>query len=369
MSNKKVCSFNSTKSWGGGEKWHFDIAKRLKKSDFVPFVITNKQSELYKRAKISGLDTISIKITNLSFLNVFKVLRIAKIFKRNRVHYLIINHPADLKIAGLAAKIAGLKNIIYRRGSAIPIKNSFLNRFYFSKIVTHIIANSEETKRTINANNPNLFPAEKISVIYNGLDLQKFDYQEYAPIYRKKENEIVLGNSGRLVPQKSQKDLIELAKKLKAKKIKFKILIVGKGNLLTELKNFAKQSDVENEIEFLGFIENTKAFYESIDIFLLSSLWEGFGYVIAEAMAAKKAVIAYNISSNPELIVNNKTGFLIEKQDIDAFVEKIEWFVSNPQQLKLFGDQARKRVEDLFVIDKTFDNLIKFLIQLANTNS
>jgi glycosyltransferase involved in cell wall biosynthesis len=138
-------------------------------------------------------------------------------------------------------------------------------------------------------------------------------------------------------------------------------LIVGKGKLLEELMAFAKKLDVENEVIFLGFIENIKSFYESIDIFLLSSIWEGFGYVIAEAMAAKKAVVAYDISSNPELIINNKTGFLVEKNKIETFVEKIEWFISNPAQIKLFGERGRNRVEDLFTIEKAYNNLLTFL--------
>ncbi len=361
MRNKVVCFFNSTKAWGGGERWHLDMSQRIENSEFEPLVITNKKSELYKRAQLAGLNTYAIKITNLSFLNIFKVLKVAKVLKKNNVQYIIMNLPADLKIAGLSAKITGITNIIFRRGSAIPIRNTILNRFFYKTIITGIIANSEETKRTINANNPKLFPEKKIEVIYNGLDLKNFDSQESIPMYQREENEIILGNSGRLVPQKSQKDLIEIARKLKEKKIQFKMLIVGKGKLLEYLKNLAKNLGVEKEVIFPGFIENTKAFYDTIDLFLLTSVWEGFGYVIAEAMAAKKAVVAYNVSSNPELIVNNKTGFLVEKNNDDAVVEKIEWFISNPAEIKHFGENGRKRVEDMFVIDKTSDKLLRFL--------
>lgn len=58
-----------------------------------------------------------------------------------------MNFSADIKTAGPAAKLAGVARIIYRRGSAIPIKNSLLNRFLFKRVLTDIIANSEATKK------------------------------------------------------------------------------------------------------------------------------------------------------------------------------------------------------------------------------
>ena len=176
--NNKICLINSTKSWGGGEKWHYDIAIRLKNEGFDIIVITNKNSELFKKLENTDIKIYSIAISNLSFLNIFKQRSISKILKNNDIQTVIMNLPSDLKVAGIAAKRTGIKNIIYRRGSAIPIKNSFLNRYLFGKIITSIIANSEETKRTILKNSPNLFPAEKIHVIYNGIDLQEYDNKE-----------------------------------------------------------------------------------------------------------------------------------------------------------------------------------------------
>jgi len=357
----KICFVNSTKTWGGGEKWHYDIFTHLSKKGYNAIMITNKRSELFRKVKKASLKVYNIRISNLSFLNIIKVLKIASILKKEQIRTMIINLSADLKVSGFAAKLAGVKNIIYRRGSAIPIRNTVLNRYIFKNIVTEIIANSEETKKTILSNNPYIFPKDKIYVVYNGINLNKYDKLSSEILYAKKENEIILGNAGRLVKQKAQKYLIEIAKRLKRKGIKFKLLIAGEGKLKNELKQLAKNYGVENEVIFLGFVENIKTFLKSIDIFLLTSLWEGFGYIIVEAMALKKPVIAFNVSSNPEVVENNKTGFLVKYKDINNFVRKVEYLINNKELRDKFGLAGRKNVETIFTFEKTLKNVEEIL--------
>lgn len=349
----RICFFNSTISWGGGEKWHFDIASRLADQGKSILLVTNRQSELFQRVKRVSLPYYRISISNLSFLNVFKIIKLVSFFRRQRIKTVIINLSADLKIAGISAKLAGVKNIIYRRGSAIPISNNLLNRYLFKHIVSCVIANSEETKRTILSNNPLLFPKKKINVIYNGIHLNGPDQFQPNLIYQHSEREIIIGNAGRLVKQKGQKYLIDMASILKKKNLNFKILIAGEGRLEQQLKQMAIEAGVENEIVFLGFVDNVKAFMETIDIFVLPSLWEGFGYVLIEAMACMKPVVAFDISSNPEIIVDNETGFLVKNMDILAFSSKVELLISNASLRERFGKEGRKRVEEIFEINQT----------------
>lgn len=355
--SKNICFFNSSKTWGGGEKWHFDIALQLHPKNYNVSVITNKKSEFFKKIKSTNLNVKSICITNLSFLNIFKILKLKNEFQKQKIETIILNLPSDLKIAGISAKLAGVQNIIYRRGSAIAIKNSWLNRFIFKNIVTCVIANSEETKKTILQNNFNLISSEKIHVIYNGINIEEFDKSESIEIFKKQHNELIIGNLGRMVFQKNQTFLIDVAQKLKEKNIQFKLLIAGIGDLENSLKSKTKELNLENEIVFTGFVKNPKSFMNSIDIFLLPSRWEGFGYVLLEAMLCKKPSIAFNLSSNPELIENNKTGFLINENDIDEFVEKIIFLIQNQEIAKQFGENARLKAEYQFDIKQTINKL------------
>lgn len=358
----KICFFNSTKAWGGGEKWHFETSLKLFEKEWDIVVFTNKNSELYKRLSQTKIKVVPIKVGNLSFLNFFKIIKLKNEFRKENINTIIMNLSADVKFAGTAAKLAGVKNVVYRRGSAIPIKDNPLNRNIFRNIITNILANSEETKRTINQNNKYLFPKEKIKVIYNGIDLEKFDSHNSKQSFRNETDlanvcndkqlsanrEIIIGNAGRLEYQKNQRDLIYIAKFLKEQNIEFKIVIAGKGRLKKELIQLAKRKNVEDKIVFLDFVENIKSFMENIDIFALTSFWEGFGYVLVEAMACRKPVVAYNISSNPEIVNQNESGFLVDYPDVKTFAQKIKILIENQDLRTKFGEEGRKIVEEKF---------------------
>jgi len=358
-----ICFFNSTPAWGGGEKWHFEFSSGLYRKGHPVMVFTNSRGELRRRVAEAGMPSYGIRVANLSFLNPIKILKVARILKKERVGLIIMNLSADMKLAGLAAKMAGVQRIIYRRGSAIPIRNSFINRFLFGKILDEILANSYETKRTLLKHNPRLIHPSRIRVIYNGLKFELFENREKNPCYQRKGDELVLGNAGRLVEQKAQEYLVDLAVELKIRKKNFRILIAGEGRLEAQLREYARVSGVEDRIVFLGFIADMKSFLDSIDIFVLSSRWEGFGYVIVEAMANSKPVVAFDVSSNPEIIEDGKNGYLIPPYNIQLLSDKVLQLMENSKQRKEFGKYAKESVYERFSYDLAFEEVEKYLIE------
>ncbi len=360
----KVAFFNSTQAWGGGEKWHFEMSTGLYEKGWDTVVYANKNSELSARMHKAGVAIHDVSISNLSFLNPFKIRSLVASFQKERIRTIILNLSADLKAAGIAAKLAGIETIIYRRGSAIPIQNSWMNRQLFRKVITHVIANSSETKKTILANNPRLIPEENITVIYNGLNFSKYENGGSIPSFPKKNGEIVIGNLGRLVKQKSQHSLIDLAVLLKKRNLPVRILIGGAGPLEENLKLETREKGVEEMVTFTGFINDIKGFMLSIDIFILTSLWEGFGYVIAEAMYFKKPVIAFDVSSNPELIDDGKDGFLIPSGDLTAMAGSVEYFCINTSLMAQFGETGHEKVTGKFSFNKSLDNLMSLIASL-----
>ncbi len=362
MPNKTICFFNSSKSWGGGEKWHFDIATKLHEKAYKVIVITNKESELYFKLSDRNIKTYPIEISNISFLNPFKVRKVAQILHKEKITTIIINLPADLKVAAPAAKKAKVAKIIYRRGSAIPIKNKLLNRILFRKYVDEVIANSFATKNTILANNPELFDKNKIKVIYNGIETGLKTENLSNTFNHQNANELVIGSAGRFVKQKNHKFLIELAKRLKELNLNFQLILAGEGKLKPEIIDYAKQLNVEDKVTFTGFIKNITSFMNGIDIYILPSLWEGFGYVIVEAMYCKKPVIAFNLSSNPEIIEDKKTGFLIAENNLEETIDKIKLLFDNKKLREELGGNGEKRVLEYFTIEKTLENIEKTLV-------
>ena len=361
---RTIFFFNGHHAWGGGEKWHFDTAYRLNKDGFPVTIIAAPQSELSQRAAKVGIPLVTVPIGNLRFLNPIKILKLYRILRSAFAESIVLNLSSDVKAAGLAARLAGVSRIIYRRGSAIPIRDTWLNRFLFRYIITDIIANSEETKRTILANNSDLFPKEKIQVIYNGIDLQQFD-QRLSSGGVCKSGRVILGHVGRLSHEKNQKFLIDVTCALKNAGIDCCLKIAGTGPLEEELKRYAMQRGVQDHVFFMGFVENVPSFLASIDIFLLSSHWEGFGYVLIEAMAAKKPIVAFESSSTPEVVCDGETGYLVPHNNHDAFVQRILDLTTDTHKRISFGRAGRERVEKVFSGQYSYERL-KRILELNN---
>ena len=363
QSDKKIriCFMNSNMVWGGGEKWHYEAACHFRDSGYAVMVITNEKSDLYK--KLEGQEGIilqSVRISNLSFLNPFKILHISKILKKHDISAIFLALSIDVKLGGLAAKYAGIKNIIYRRGAAVPIKNSFFNRYLFGSVLTNVITNSQDIRNKIFQKNPGIIDERKVSIIYNGVDPDLWNKQEASGGENKKQK-LILGNAGRLVEQKGQKYLIEIAKHLKENQTGFVLYIAGSGELEKSLKQDCIKNKLENEIVFLDFVEDMPDFLEGLDIYLSTSIHEGSSHVIIEAMAAGKPVIAFDISSMPELVENNETGYLVPFADTQLFAEKIVFLKNNRTELDNFAANARKRVQSMFDYSKNMRQIIELI--------
>jgi glycosyltransferase involved in cell wall biosynthesis len=359
LKTKNICLFNSCKNWGGGEKWHFEIAKLLKEKGYNVLLFTNIKSDLYEKVVHSTIPVYAIKISNLSFLNPFKILKIKQILKKHEIQTIILGLPSDVKIAGISAKLAGIHKIIYRRGTALPIKNTWLNKFIFKYIITDIITNSLEIQKKILERNPLLFPINNIHIIYNSIQINGFEPKP--PTFLTNPRQFIIGNMGRLVEQKGQKYLIELASILKDRGLNFKLLIAGKGKLKNQLHKLAEEYNVTQNIEFLDFVEDIEQFYKSIDIYVLTSIHEGSANTLIEAMYYAKPIITFNISSMPELVDHGVTGYLVKFGDITDLSEKVLFLANNPKLIFDMGLAAKQKVSENFNINNTLLQLESIL--------
>ena len=346
-----ICFFNTTSSWGGGEKWHLEMSRCLLQRGYKVKLVAGPGSELYHQALDAGIPVTGIRVSAADLLNPFKIRFLVNYFRRNEVNTIIINDPRDLKVGGLAGRRAGVQHILYRRGSAIAIRNTFLNRWIFKQVVDGVIANSRQTAHTILENNPALIGRDKIHVIYNGMDLPRFDSLPSAPPYRRQGNEVIIGHAGRLTRQKGQHHLLDMAGMLKKRGVDFKLLMAGKGPLEGALKKSAADRGLAREVVFMGFTNNIKDLMLASDIFVLPSLWEGFGYVLTEAMACGKPVVAFDISSNPEIVADGETGFLVAPFNVEAMTGKVMLLASDPALRHKMGAAGRQRVEQRFTLN------------------
>lgn len=361
MNSKSICFVNSNRPWGGGEKWSHDHALLLRDRDYRVSAVTNQTSELGDRLARRGIPLLRLPLGNLSFLNPLHLSRLRRFFQEQAVDTVLLALPADLKAGGLAARLAGVPQIIFRRGLARPTRDTYFNRLLYGEVITKLLCNSVQTRDMVLAANPDIVPASRIFIVPNGFDVTAYDALPAEPLVQRRPGEVLIGTAGRLTEQKGQKFLLEAAALLKKRGLRFRVLVAGTGELEDPLKTLARRLELDGVVEFLGFVADMKRFYASLDIFALPSLWEGFGYALVEAMALEKPVAAFASSSTPEVVQHEVTGLLTPTADATALAWALDRLAREPELRARFGKAGRHRVLEHYDTPKTLAALEQVL--------
>ncbi len=356
MQPKNICFFNSNVPWGGGEQWHYETALLARDHGYRVSVIANQGSVLAKRLESEpGIRLHTLRLGSLSFLNPVAIARLAGILRREKIETVLLCLPRDVKAGGMAAKLAGVRDIIYRRGIAVPVRDRFTNRLFYQKVITKLIVNSEETLRCVLSDNPHLIAPERVHRLHCSLDVAAFDAKKAEPLVARRPGELLIGTAGRLTEQKGHRLLIQAAAILKDKLPPFRVLIAGTGELEAELKAQVRELGLESHVEFLGFVTKMRQFHDSLDIFALPSLWEGFCIAQMEAMCVGNPVVAFRVSSIPEVLVDGVTGLLSEPGAEPLAANLLRLANDEPLRRRM-GAAGRERVVALYDTPKVFNN-------------
>jgi glycosyltransferase involved in cell wall biosynthesis len=198
-------------------------------------------------------------------------------------------------------------------------------------------------------------PADKIVVLRYGIEAEPF-LQPQRDMRREwglHEN-VVVGSIGRLEPRKAHERLLHAMPTILRQTPHAALLIAGHdpwgyGRHLQEL---IERLALQKQVRLVGFQGDIPSFLHALDVFAFASRSEGFGQVVIEAMAAGKPVAASNIAPLTEIVVDRKTGILVEPQNPEAFAQAISWLLAHPEEARRFGRQGQERVRRYFSAEK-----------------
>ena len=370
---------------GGPATYSYGVAKRLiKKGHEIKIVTLFDQTP----KKIDGIKIFKVKAN----YNLFTTL-----IRQSRLFFTILHAAKDVDliylqgpvVVGLAttivAKILGKPVVIkfvgdiawetaFNRKKTSKFLDEFLEfpegggyikfilqiqRFVF-KNADMIITPSNYLKKILTTFY--YIDSEKIKVIYNSIDLRAYD-KTVGKKFDDLDGYPVITTIARLVPWKCVNEIIEAVPKVIKKYPTTKLLIVGDGPEKENLEKSSVELGISNHVRFTGNVGRGKVIelLKKSDIFILNSRYEGLPHVVIEAMACKIPVIATNISGTKEVVVNEKTGMLIEAGNIEDLVKKIFFLLENEDIRKKLVEEAYKKIVDKFTWDKNLCVLEKTL--------
>jgi len=309
----------------GADTVIYELTKRLGKKHEV-FVIASKvdmSEENFKILRINArkLLTGNTLVDSLSYFpNLIKFRKeILKLQKKYNFDVFNLHHSS------LNPAMKSLPTIVTWHGSP-PSKNKI--RIFFNKLVLRSLKRNKVSITVSEYLKTELFkiiPKIKIKRIYNGVS------NEFKLTNEGKEFMFFVG---RLEEHKSIHELINLSKETN-----FSLHIIGSGPLENKLKNYAKKIDAD-KVKFLGKISRKELIkqYQKCSFFVSASKWEGFGLIFLEAAACAKLSISYAKGSVPEVIQNNKTGFVINSYQ--ELKQKTEILIKDKTLRRKMGKEA-----------------------------
>lgn len=352
----KVLQVVCNNEFNGTERYVVDLARHLPRDKFKVFVATPKIGPLSSILRESGIDEVCYDNGKCGFYslkglkNLYRIMRDLKI---DIVHANAKTQPC------LIAKLAGVKLIVETRHGIFYSKEqlddlSFARKCYeYSKqfFVDYFIATSENDKAKLE--DQFRINKRKIEVIYLGIDFDEIKNKGINIFETQKEKEtgvFLIGHVGRMTYQKAQEYLISAFAIIEAKYHFARLVLVGSGENEDKLKKLVKEKGLEDKVEFRGYIRDIYKVMQTFNIHVLTSRYEGTGYVNLEAMALGVPFIT------PD--VGGATNFFTS--GVDCMISRLEDSASTALAIETLI--ADKELRDN-IIRNAFETVAKYPVQ------
>jgi len=314
------------------------LAANLRNSGIEPHIIPESEYG-FRRIVTAAASYAEKKKFDIVHSHRYKENILAAILKRRGLAKCLVQtvHGAGEPFTGLAL----LKSRIF----------STLNDYYTRKYFDRIVTVSEDLRRRLSKK----FPSAKLLTFHNAIDPAKLairrSTQEIRTELGIRDDHILIGSAGRMVPVKGYDRFIMMAKIIRDKSPKTSFILAGEGPQREALMKMAAEQGLGGAIVFTGFRDDVYDIINSLDIFVISSLHEGIPMVLLEAMAFGKPVVATAVGGIGEVIEDGVSGMLVPTDDPSALAESCLRLIADSKLRQSLSQQSRLRIEREFSIN------------------
>ncbi len=339
------------------------------------------------KSKGYKIDNINIDREINPLKNIKTVIRLYRYMKSEKFDIVHVHTPVAGILGRIAAKMAGVPVVVYTaHGFYFHDNMKSLKKNLFiavekigGRLSDYIFTQSAEDCRT--AVDKKIMDKSKISVIGNGVDVEKFNRMRFKesglPGKLKRDlnidkDDLVVTIIGRVVREKGYLEWVRAAKEVTGRFKNVKFLAVGdtlesdRDGVKGELDEFIRENRLENKVIFLGSRTDIPELLAITDIFTLPSYREGMPRSLIEAMCMSVPAVATNIRGCREEVEEGITGFLIPVEDYRALAEKIIYLIVNPEARNTMGNGAREKAWEEFDEKKVIKKQAEIFAKLLN---
>jgi len=309
-----------------------------------------------------AITRLGCRVYQIGSVSLVRIVReLSRTIEEERPDVLCSHHTRGLVTGFVAARRYGLPLVHHEHSSAHYRQG--VGRLAAATImpkVDRIVCNSLHTLRSIQGAYPGV--AGKICSVYDPVVERRgsLDPSAVRARFGLEGSETVIGHVGGLIPERDQATLIRAIDRLRQVYPNVKLLLIGDGPERARLESLVDERELRSQVLFTGY-QDPGDLFGVMDIYVNPCLDEGFGIAVVEAMLAGLPVVIANGGSHPELVIDNKTGFLYQPSDSEGLAERLAWLIEHRVEARYVGSRARLQAQRNFSPDRFVSSYLEAL--------
>jgi glycosyltransferase involved in cell wall biosynthesis len=293
--------------------------------------------------------------------------RLSRLIKQLKPAIVHAHDPHGVAMAGMALSMStqlAKPPLVASRRVDFHLKGNRMSRWKYRQVDCFICA-SEAIRQMLVADG---VPPERAVTVHEGIDLDRVDAAPPAKLHEElwlPHHAPVVGNVAALVPHKGHRHLIEAAAAVVRQVPDTRFVIAGDGDLRQGLERQIREHHLEKHVLLAGFRPDVLSLHKAFDVFVMSSVTEGLGTSLLDAMACGKPIVATSTGGIPEVVIDGQTGILVPPRDHDAMAAAIVKLLKDPQLRARMGAAGLHRVRQKFSADRMVKDTLRVYQRVA----
>ncbi len=363
---------------GGAQDYMLMIVKGLDQSVFEPVIAARCEGEWAETIKslpgIEVYDISNLRREVAPLRDIASVCEIRRFCRKQKIDILHTHSSKPGVVGRLGGYFAGIPTVHTIHGFSfhdfMPKWKKYLFVFierWMSRFTTFLLLYSHGNKLT--AERLGISAKNAILTFYYGVDYSPFVVKKNRSQCRQSlsisPTDYVIGFTGRFSEQKGLHVLVEAFANIHKDFPGTKLLLVGDGHLRKQLEAQAENLGVRNSMVITGFRSDIPTMLAVMDLFVMTSLWEGLSRSLAEAMYAKLPVVATDVGGTSDAIRNNDTGWLIPPNDVSATESSIRYAIEHPDIARQYGESGYRWARATFDLSTMHKKIADLYLSLV----
>jgi glycosyltransferase involved in cell wall biosynthesis len=356
---------DTARTWRGGQNQVLVTVLGLRSAGHRAMLVAHPDGALRERAK-EGLELLPLAPrTEMDLSAAWRLSRAIKALRPDVVH---AHDPHAVAMSALALSMSTQPKrapLVAARRVDFRLKGNALSRWKYGQVDCFICA-SEAIRRMLLSDG---VPEARAVTVHEGIDLGRVAAAPPAALHAElwlPHGSPVVGNVAALVAHKGQRHLVEAAAIVVRQVPDARFVIAGEGELRATLEHQIRHLGLEKHVMLAGFRPDILPLHKAFDIFVMSSVTEGLGTALLDAMACGRPVVATTAGGIPEVVREGVTGFLVPPRDHQAMADAIVKLLKDAELRRRMGEAGLARANAKFSAERMVADTLRIYERIAS---